>query len=96
MTTLIALIIAVLLAVFGFQTARRFVRDRLRFVDAAQTPAAPWIAGGVATILAAFVAVFLPLVSWPAVLAFGAAIAAGVAVGARDVKTGHYLITDGK
>ena len=96
MTTLIAFVLATLLAVFGFQAARRFVRDRLRFVDAAQSAAAPWIAGGAATLLAACLAFFLPFVGAPAALAFGVSVAAGVAVGARDVKTGHYLVSDGK
>jgi hypothetical protein len=93
---MIALIIAALLAILGFRVARRFVRDRLRFVDAAHTAAAPWIAGGVAALVAAVVALFLPFVGTLAALSFGAAVAAGVALGARDVKTGHYLVTDGK
>ena len=99
MFTLIAFVIAILAAVVGFRTARRFVRDRLRYVDAAHSAAAPWIAGAGALGLGALIAIFPViglLVGWPAVLAFSAAVAAGVAAGARDVRTGSYLVTDGK
>lgn len=95
MATLIALVLAALIAALGYRAARRFVRDRLRYVDAAQSSTAPWIAGGIATLLGAFVAAFLPFVGAPAAFAFGAAVAIGVAAGARDVKTGRYLVTDG-
>src|SRR2546425_753586 len=36
----------------GFVFTRGFVRRRLRYVDAIQKPAAPWIAGAVATAVA--------------------------------------------
>jgi hypothetical protein len=96
LTLLLTLILAALGAGFGFRTARNFVRDRLRYVDAAMRPTAPWIAGGVATLLGALVALFVPFVGALAAISFGAAVAAGVAAGARDVRTGHYLVTDGK
>lgn len=96
MTTLIAFVLVIVAAIVGFGGARRFVRDRLRYVDAAHRPSAPWIAGGVAAAVAAVVAAFLPFVGTVAALCFGAAVAAGVAAGARDVRTGHYLVTDGK
>ena len=99
LTLLITLVLAIVAGGFGFRTARRFMRDRLRYVDAASHASAPWIAGGVATMLGAIIAIF-PIIGifigWPAVLAFGAAVAAGVAAGQRDVRTGAYLVTDGK
>lgn len=99
LTLLVTIILAAVAAGFGFRTARRFMRDRLRYVDAASHASAPWIAGGAATLLGAIIAIF-PIVGifvgWPAVLAFGAAVAAGVAAGQRDVRTGAYLVTDGK
>ena len=96
MTTLIALAIAAAVALFGYRYARRFVRDRLRYVDAAQNSTAPWVAGGIATLLGAFVALFLPFVGGMAALAFGGSVAFGVAAGARDLRTGRYLVSDGK
>ena len=96
LTLLLTIILAAVAAGFGFRTARHFVRDRLRYVDAAMRPTAPWIAGGAATLLGALVALFLPFVGPFAAIAFGAAVAAGVAAGARDVRTGAYLVTDGK
>jgi hypothetical protein len=96
LTLLLTILLAAVAAGFGFRTARAFVRDRLRYVDAAMSPFAPWVAGGLATCLGALVAFFVPFVGATVAIAFGASVAAGVATGARDVKTGHYLVTDGK
>lgn len=96
LTLLITIVIAAIAAGFGFRTARAFVRDKLRYVDAAGRPSAPWIAGGAATLLGAIVALFLPFVGATFAIALGAAVAAGVATGQRDVRTGAYLVTDGK
>jgi hypothetical protein len=95
MGTLIAFIIATLVATLGYRTARRFVRERLRYVDAAHGSTAPWIAGGVAALVAAVLAAVLPFVGLAAALAFGVSVALGVAAGARDLKTGRYLVSDG-
>ena len=95
-TLLITLFLAALAAGFGFRTARNFVRDKLRYVDAASRPSAPWIAGGAATLLGAILALFLPFVGPLAAISFGAAVAAGVASGQRAIRTGSYLVTDGK
>jgi uncharacterized protein (DUF2062 family) len=73
----------------------RFVRERLRYVDAAHGSTAPWIAGGVAALVAAVLAAVLPFVGLAAALAFGVSVALGVAAGARDLKTGRYLVSDG-
>lgn len=96
MTTLITFVIAAVVAFLGYGFARRFVRDRLRYVDAAQNATAPWVAGGLATVLGAFVALFLPFVGATAALAFGTSVALGVSAGARDLRTGRYLVSDGK
>src|SRR2546425_11333575 len=45
----------------GFVFTRGFVRRRLRYVDAIQKPAGPWIAGAVAT------AVPLPITALPGI-----------------------------
>jgi hypothetical protein len=84
-------------AVAGFAGARSFVRDRLRFVDAVQRRAAPWIAGLVAALLAAPVVALLPLVGAGTAILFGASVALGVATGARDIRQGAsgYLTSGG-
>ena len=80
----------------GHIGARRFVRDRLRFVDAVQRRRAPWIAGGAALLVAAPVAWVMPLVGLGSALLFGAAVGTGVAYGARDVRRGTgYELTAG-
>jgi formate hydrogenlyase subunit 3/multisubunit Na+/H+ antiporter MnhD subunit len=81
--------------IMGYGTARRFVRDRLRFVDGAHKPAIPWVVG-----IAAFL-VALPvvnLISWlplvhlggGAAIALGASVGLGVKAGSRDVREGRY------
>jgi hypothetical protein len=64
----------------GFMLTRDFVRKRLRYVDAIRSPAAPVVAGVVATAVALPVAA-LPLVTWVTALAFGVGVAGGVASG---------------
>lgn len=70
----------------GYLNVRRFVRERLRFVEAAQRTAAPWIAGVGTALLAAPVVWLLPLVGTGTALALGAGVGLGVAHGARDVR----------
>ena len=67
----------------GFVFTRGFVRRRLRYVDAIQKPAAPWIAGAVAT------AIMLPVTALPVItlgtaIAFGVGVAGGVASGRKE------------
>ncbi len=82
-------------ALMGYGTARRFVRDRLRFVDRAHKPSVALIAG-----LGAFV-VAMPLVSlisilplvhlgMGAALTMGLSVGMGVSAGSRDVRHGRY------
>lgn len=73
----------------GFAVARNFVRHRLRFVDAVQSPLAPLVAGGVALLLAMPVTL-LPFVSGAAAWVFGIAVGAGTASGARDLRRGEW------
>ena len=74
------------IAFAGYVKSRAFVRDRLRFVDAAQTARAPFIAGTVATLAAAPVVWVLPVLGAGTALAFGASVGLGVARGARDIR----------
>jgi hypothetical protein len=66
----------------GFVFTRGFVRRRLRYVDAIQKPAAPWIAGAVATALALPVTA-LPVITLGTAIAFGLGVAGGVASGRK-------------
>jgi len=66
----------------GFAAARRFVRRRLRFVDAVQSPAAPIVAGVAATAVALPVAI-LPIVTVATAVAFGVGVGTGVASGRK-------------
>jgi len=67
----------------GFAATRGFVRRRLRYVDAIQKPAAPWIAGAVATAIALPVTA-LPVITLGTAIAFGVGVAGGVASGRKQ------------
>jgi hypothetical protein len=79
----IGLLIAIAAAGGGFVAARRFVKRRLRFVDALHKPAAPVVAGLGAAGLAAPIAL-LPVVTLGTAIAFGVGVAGGVATGRRS------------
>jgi hypothetical protein len=81
---LLSLLIAGAATGAGFYWTRRFVRRRLRFVDAVHKPAAPIVAGVAAAALAAGPAALLPAVGAGTVMLFGAGVAAGVASGRKD------------
>ena len=67
----------------GFVFTRGFVRRRLRYVDAIQKPAAPWIAGAVATAIALPITA-LPVITLGTAIAFGVGVAGGVASGRKQ------------
>jgi hypothetical protein len=69
---------------FGYTQSRRFVRDRLRFVDAVQKPAAPLLAGAAAAAVALPVVALLPIVGAGTAILFGASVGAGVAQGRKE------------
>lgn len=73
-------------SVGGFAGARRFVRERLRYVDAVHSGKAPWIAGAAAMLVAAPVVALLPLVGAGTAIAFGIAVGYGVHKGNRDTR----------
>ena len=76
-------------AVAGYIGSRDYVRRRLRYVDAAQSPIAPVIAGTAAAIAAVPVVLLLPGVGALSAIAFGAAVGLGTRAGATDVRTGN-------
>ena len=86
----------------SYGTSRRFVRERLRYVEAALTPFAAVVAGVVAAVVATPVVGLLhiiPLVgslmTGGTAIVFGLSVGLGVRSGAQDVKRG-YVITSGR
>ena len=86
MLELIGLLLTGTTTIGGFAATRRFVRERLRFVDVVQKKRAPLIAGGVALAAATPVVWLLPVVGAGTAVLFSAAVALGVHKGARDVR----------
>jgi inosine-uridine nucleoside N-ribohydrolase len=70
--------------VWGYVQSRRYVRNRLRFVDAAQKPLVPVVAGAAAAVVAAPVVWLLPLVGAGTALVFGIGVGVGVRHGQSD------------
>ena len=70
----------------GYFQSKRFVRDRLRFVDAVQGPMVPIAAGVAAAAVAAPVVALLPLVGAGTALLFGVGVGAGVRSGVRAIR----------
>ncbi|MEP6781686.1 MAG: hypothetical protein ABJC26_17435 [Gemmatimonadaceae bacterium] len=88
MTFIISFAVAMILATVLHAGARRFVRDRLRYVDAAQKGIAPILAGILTVVVLTPVVAFLPIVGIGTALAAGLGVGSGVAAGARDIKSG--------
>ncbi len=94
-TFLLSFAIAAVLAVVLHGSTRRFVRNRLRYVDAVQKAIAPWAAGGAAFALGAFLVPVLPIVGIGTAITAGIAVATGVAAGAKDIRRGTTPIVYG-
>jgi hypothetical protein len=86
--TLISIAISLALTTAGFAVARRYVRDRLKFVDAVHTMKAPIIAGLVSWAVMMPLTVF-PLIGVGTAIVFGLSVALGVRAGAKDIKIGR-------
>ncbi|MCU0647158.1 MAG: hypothetical protein MUF00_04145 [Gemmatimonadaceae bacterium] len=86
---------------FGVSTllhgaTRRFVRDRLRYVDAVQSGKWPWIAGIGAALVAGPFAWLIPFVAAKGLaITAGLAVGMGVAAGARDIRNGTAPVVYG-
>lgn len=85
----IAFIIAAVAAVFGYSAARKFVRDRLRYVEGAHKVTTPIIAGIGAYLIALIIVGFLPIVGIGTAISFALSVALGTAAGSREVKSGN-------
>lgn len=92
---LISFIIASVVAVSVHGMTRRFVRNRLRYVDLVQKAIAPWVAGGAAFVVGAILVPIIPIVGIGTALTAGLAVGSGVAAGARDIRTGTTPVVYG-
>jgi len=88
---LLAFAATIAASAFGYVTARRFVRERLKYVDGAQTLKAPIIAGLVAWAIAMPVTWMVPLIGAGTAVLFGASVGLGVRAGARDIRIDRRL-----
>lgn len=86
MFELIILLVLAAVPLGAFAFTRRFVRERLRYVDAVQKKRAAVLAGGVAAIVAVPVVALLPVVGAGTALLFGGGVGFGVYKGARDAR----------
>jgi hypothetical protein len=74
-------------AAYGaFRYTKKFVVKKLRFVPKARRNPAPWIAGAGAAVLAAPLAMALPIIGGLTALALGAGVASGVYSGDKEVE----------
>ena len=81
------LALSVAAAIGGFVLARRFVQQRLRFVDGIRSPVAPFVAGLVAALIA-WPAALLPIVTTGTAAIFGIGAGMGTASGIKALKRG--------
>ena len=88
--------IASALAIVLHGSTRRFVRNRLRYVDAIQKSIAPWAAGAAAFVVGALVVPVLPVVGIGGARAGGLAVGCGVAAGAKDIRQGTSPVVYGR
>jgi CHASE2 domain-containing sensor protein len=85
MGNLLQLAIVIGAGAFGYFVARRFVRGRLRFVDAVYAPAAPFLAAvGAAAVAWPFS--LLPFITQLASALFAIGVGMGTSAGVRDLK----------
>jgi len=88
MSGLIGLIILVAALLSGYSMTRKFVRERLRYVNAAQKPMAALIAGAAAWIvsLPVFGLLSLPFLGAGSAFLFGVSVGAGARAGSNDTR----------
>ena len=82
---LLAFAVATVAATLGYSRSRKFVSEKLRYVDAVNHPVAPVIAAIGATAIAAPVVAFLPIVGAGTALSFGLSVGLGVAAGRSEI-----------
>ncbi len=75
---------AVAVAGVGYMQSRGFVSKRLRYVEQAQNPVAPVVAGVAATAVAVPVVAVLPFIGLGTAIVFGLAVAFGTRSGVKS------------
>ncbi len=95
-TFILSFAIATAVAFILHGSTRRFVRNRLRYVDAVQKALAPWAAGGAAFLVGALLVPVLPIVGIGTALTAALAVGSGVAAGARDIRQGSPPVVYGR
>lgn len=95
MFELVALGVTLGSAIVGYFAARRFVSERLRYVDAVQRPLVPVAIGIGAAIVATPIVWLLPLVGTGTAIIFGASVGVGVAAGRRAIQRADYRLGSG-
>jgi hypothetical protein len=80
------LLITGVASIAGYITVKRFVQNRLRFVDAVHKRHVPLLAGAAAAGVALPVVATLPIISLGTALLFGIGVGTGVAAGRRELK----------
>lgn len=90
--SLVAFVITLAVVAASYVVSRRFVRERLRFVDAVQRGTAPWIAAAGALLVGMVAALVLPFVGAGTALCFALAVGLGVSAGARDIRRGNLPV----
>jgi hypothetical protein len=86
MYLILSILVSFAACALAYTQTRNFVTRRLRYVDAVQTPLAPFIAGITVAVVLLPIVAFLPLVGAGTAASVGLAVGAGVAAGARDVR----------
>ena len=86
MTLILSILVSFAASMLAYAQARSFVTRRLRYVDAVQTPLAPFVAGIVVAVVLLPVVAVIPLIGIGTAVSVGLAVGAGVAAGARDVR----------
>lgn len=89
MFTLIAFAASLALTWAAFAQARKFVRDRLRFVPAAQSFWAPIIAGVGTAIVATPIVGLIPFIGAGTALSVGFSVGLGVATAQKDIRNNN-------
>lgn len=95
MLFILSFVIATIVAIVLHGTTRRFVRNRLRYVDAVQKAIAPFAAGGAAFLAGLVIVPFVPFVGVGVAITAALAVGSGVAAGARDIRQGTSPIVYG-
>ena len=88
--------IASVIAIVLHSTSRRFVRNRLRYVDAVQKAIVPWAAGAAAFAVGALLVPIIPIVGIGTAITAALAVGSGVAAGAKDIRQGSYPVVYGR